>query len=91
NLSLGPLVSAVAAGNTVIIKPSEMTPHASAVISKIMRAVFGPDEVTVIEGDAPVAQALLDLPFDHVFFTGSPAIGKVVMAAAAKHLTSVTL
>lgn len=91
NLSLGPLISAIAAGNTVILKPSEMTPHASAVIAKIIAAVFTPDEVTVIEGDAPVAQALLELPFDHIFFTGSPAIGKVVMAAAAKHLTSVTL
>lgn len=91
NLSLGPLISAIAAGNTAIIKPSEMTPAASAVICKIVREVFDPAEVTVFEGDAPVAQALLDLPFDHIFFTGSPAIGKVVMAAAAKHLTSVTL
>lgn len=91
NLSLGPLVSAIAAGNTAIIKPSEMTPHAAAIISKIVREVFDPSEVTVIEGDASVAQALLELPFDHIFFTGSPAIGKVVMAAAAKHLTSVTL
>lgn len=91
NLSIGPLISAIAAGNTAIIKPSEMTPAASAVICKIVREVFDPAEVTVFEGDAPVAQALLDLPFDHIFFTGSPAIGKVVMAAAAKHLTSVTL
>jgi aldehyde dehydrogenase (NAD+) len=91
NLSLGPLVSAIAAGNTAIIKPSEMTPAAAAVISKIVAEVFSPDEVTVIEGDAQTAQALLELPFDHIFFTGSPAIGKVVMAAAAKHLTSVTL
>ena len=91
NLSLGPLVSAIAAGNTAIIKPSEMTPAASRVIAKIVAEVFAPDEVTVFEGDAPVAQALLELPFDHIFFTGSPAIGKVVMAAAAKHLTSVTL
>lgn len=91
NLSIGPLISAIAAGNTATIKPSEMTPAASAVICKIVREVFDPAEVTVFEGDAPVAQALLDLPFDHIFFTGSPAIGKVVMAAAAKHLTSVTL
>lgn len=91
NLSLGPLVSAIAAGNTAIIKPSEMTPAAAAVIGRIVAEVFSPDEVTVIEGDAQAAQALLDLPFDHIFFTGSPAIGKVVMSAAAKHLTSVTL
>ncbi|MQR00887.1 aldehyde dehydrogenase family protein [Glaciimonas soli] len=91
NLSLGPLVSALAAGNAVIIKPSEMTPHASAVIDKILREVFAEDEVALFEGPASVAQALLELPFDHIFFTGSPAVGKIVMAAAAKHLTSVTL
>jgi len=91
NLSLGPLVSALAAGNAVIIKPSEMTPHASAVIRKIVAEAFTEDEVAVFEGDAPVSQALLALPFDHIFFTGSPAVGKIVMAAAAKHLTSVTL
>lgn len=91
NLSLGPLVSAIAAGNTVIIKPSEMTPAASRVIARIVSELFTPDEVAVVEGDASVAQALLELPFDHIFFTGSPAIGKVVMAAAARHLTSVTL
>ncbi len=91
NLTLGPLVSALAAGNTAIIKTSEMTPHLSQVISKIIAAAFTPDEVVVFEGDASVAQGLLALPFDHIFFTGSPAIGKIVMAAAAKHLTSVTL
>ncbi len=91
NLTLGPLVSAIAAGNAVIIKTSELTPHASAVISKIISAAFDPAEVTVFEGDASVAQSLLELPFDHIFFTGSPAVGKIVMAAAAKHLTSVTL
>lgn len=90
-LSLGPLISAIAAGNTAIIKPSEMTPHASAVIAKIIREVFSEDEVALFEGEADVAQTLLDLPFDHIFFTGSPAVGKIVMAAAAKHLTSVTL
>ncbi|CAH0353257.1 aldehyde dehydrogenase family protein [Aquabacterium sp. CECT 9606] len=91
NLTLGPLVSAIAAGNTAIIKPSEMTPHLSAVIVEIVREVFSEDEVAIFEGDASVSQVLLDLPFDHIFFTGSPAIGKVVMAAAARHLTSVTL
>ncbi len=91
NLSLGPLVSAIAAGNTAIIKPSELTPHASAVTAKILRETFTEDEVALFEGDAPVAQALLELPFDHIFFTGSPAVGKIVMAAAAKNLTSVTL
>jgi aldehyde dehydrogenase (NAD+) len=90
-LSFGPLVYALAAGNTVILKPSEMTPHCSALMAKIIRSIFSEDEVAVVEGDAAVSTALLALPFDHIFFTGSPAIGKVVMTAAAKHLTSVTL
>jgi aldehyde dehydrogenase (NAD+) len=91
NLSLAPLVSAIAAGNSVIIKPSELTPNASRVIAEIVREAFTPDLVTVIEGDAGIAQRLLALPFDHIFFTGSPAIGRIVMEAAAKNLASVTL
>lgn len=91
NLSLGPLVSALAAGNSVIIKPSELTPNASRVITQIVREAFTPDLVTVVEGDAGVAQCLLTLPFDHIFFTGSPAIGRRVMEAAARNLASVTL
>lgn len=91
NLTFGPLVSAIAAGNTVMLKPSEMTPHLSALMARIVREVFAEDEVALLEGDASVAQALLELPFNHIFFTGSPAIGKHVMAAAAKHLASVTL
>lgn len=91
NLTFGPLVSCIAAGNTAILKPSEMTPNLSAVMVKITREVFAEDEVAIFEGDSAVSTALLALPFDHIFFTGSPAIGKVVMAAAARHLTSVTL
>ncbi len=91
NLSLGPLVSAVAAGNTVILKPSEHTPHTSAVIQKLLRHVFPPEEVAVIEGGVDVSTELLALPFNHIFFTGSPQVGKVVMKAAAEHLASVTL
>jgi aldehyde dehydrogenase (NAD+) len=91
NLTFGPLASAIAAGNTVIIKPSEMTPHLAALMTQVVHEIFTEDEVAIFEGDASVSQALLELPFDHIFFTGSPAIGKVVMAAAAKHLTSVTL
>jgi aldehyde dehydrogenase (NAD+) len=91
NLTLGPLVSAIAAGNTAILKPSELTPHLSAVICKVVREVFTEDEVAIFEGEADVSQALLELPFDHIFFTGSPMIGKLVMGAAAKHLSSVTL
>ncbi len=91
NLTLGPLVSAIAAGNTAIIKPSELTPQLSALISEVVREVFSPDEVAIFQGDAQLATELQKLPFDHVFFTGSPAIGKHVMAAAASHLASVTL
>jgi aldehyde dehydrogenase (NAD+) len=91
NLTLGPLASAIGAGNTAIIKPSELTPACSAVMADIIRATFDAAEIALFEGDAAVSTELLSLPFDHIFFTGSPAVGKIVMAAAAKHLTSVTL
>lgn len=91
SLSVGPLVSAIAAGNTVIIKPSEATPHTSALIAAMAKEIFDETEVTVVEGDASVSQYLTSLPFDHIFFTGSPAVGKLVMKAAAENLTSVTL
>lgn len=91
NTLLGPLVSAIAAGNTVILKPSEFTPHVNAVVAELIAEVFDPAEIAVVQGGAVTAQHLLALPFDHVFFTGSPAVGKIVMAAAAQHLTSVTL
>jgi aldehyde dehydrogenase (NAD+) len=91
NLTLGPLVSAIAAGNTAIVKPSELTPHMSGLICQLIADLFPPDEVATFQGDAQVSQALLDMPFDHIFFTGSPTVGKYVMGAAAKHLASVTL
>jgi aldehyde dehydrogenase (NAD+) len=91
NLCFGPLVSALAAGNTAILKPSEMTPAVSTVMAEIIAEVFTPDQVALFEGSLPTSQVLLELPFDHIFFTGSPAVGKVVMKAAANHLTSVTL
>lgn len=91
NTVLCPLVSAVAAGNTVIVKPSELTPAVSRVVGELLAAVFTPDEVVVVQGGMHTAQHLLSLPFDHIFFTGSPAVGKVVMKAAAEHLASVTL
>ncbi len=91
NLTLGPLVSAIAAGNCAMIKPSEMTPHASACMKQILGDLFDEDEVAVVEGDAMVAEALLKKRFDHIFFTGSPNVGRIVMHAAAEHLTSVTL
>ena len=90
-LTLGPLVSAIAAGNCSIIKPSEFTPHTTAFLRKLLMGLFPEEEVALVEGDAGIAQALLALPFDHIFFTGSPSVGKVVMKAAAEHLASVTL
>ncbi len=91
SLCFGPLVSALAAGNTAIVKPSEMTPAVSSVMGKVISQAFPANEVAMFEGTAETARALLELPFDHIFFTGSPAVGKLVMAAAAKHLAGVTL
>ena len=91
SLMVGPLVSSLAAGCTAILKPSEMTPHTAALISTMVQELYRPEEVTVFEGDVAVSTALLKLPFDHIFFTGSPAVGKIVMRAASDHLTSVTL
>ncbi len=91
NLTLGPLISAIAAGNTAILKPSEMTPESTTCMRRILGDLFEEDEVAVIEGDASVAAALLQKRFDHIFFTGSPAVGRIVMKAAAEHLTPVTL
>jgi aldehyde dehydrogenase (NAD+) len=91
NLTFSPLISALAAGNPVMLKPSELTPALSAVMARLIAQVFPEDEVAVFEGPAQVAQALQELPFDHVFFTGSTTVGRQVMAAAARHLASVTL
>ena len=90
-LCLSPLVAAVAAGNCALLKPSEKTPQTSALIDQLVRDVFDPAEVTVVQGGAEVSQALLELPFDHFFFTGGPRVGRKVMEAAAKHLAGVTL
>ncbi|MEY4983694.1 MAG: hypothetical protein RIR62_1960 [Pseudomonadota bacterium] len=90
-LCLSPLVSALAAGNAAVVKPSEMTPATSALVARLLAEALPPDLVRVVEGGVAVAEALLDLPFDHVFFTGSTAVGRRVMAAAARHLTPVTL
>ena len=91
NLTFGPLVTAIAAGNTVMVKPSEHTAHASAVMRRMIEDIFDEGEVAVLEGGVPTSTALLSLPFNHIFFTGAPEIGKVVMEAASKHLASVTL
>jgi aldehyde dehydrogenase (NAD+) len=90
-LALGPVVSAVAAGNCVILKPSEVSPHTSQFLQTLLEETFPREEVAVVQGDQAVATELLNLPFNHVFFTGSPTVGKIVMQAAAKHLASVTL
>lgn len=89
-LSVGPLVSALAAGNAAVLKPSELAPATSAVLTKVL-ADLPDDLVAVAEGGVDVATGLLELPFDHIFFTGSPEVGRVVMAAAAKRLIPVTL
>jgi aldehyde dehydrogenase (NAD+) len=90
-LTVVPLVAALAAGNAVILKPSEKAPATEAVLAKLIRETFPPEEVAVATGGPGVAQALLELPFDHFFFTGSTRVGRIVMEAAAKHLASVTL
>lgn len=90
-LTLGPLVSAISAGNTVILKPSEFTPHTSKVMQKMLADIFPANYISVVLGGVEESTALLKLPFNHIFFTGSPAVGKIVMEAAAKNLTSVTL
>ncbi|MDO1502398.1 aldehyde dehydrogenase family protein [Winogradskyella maritima] len=91
NLTFSPLVGAIAAGNAAIIKPSEMTPNVSSLIAKIVSDLFNEDEVAVVEGEVEASTHLLKLPFNHIFFTGSPAVGKIVMKAASAHLASVTL
>ncbi len=86
-----PLVPIIAAGNTAILKPNELAPATSRISAEIVRAVFDEREVAVFEGGIELAQELLALPVDHIFFTGSPKVGRVVMGAAARHLSSVTL
>ncbi|PJZ26697.1 aldehyde dehydrogenase family protein [Leptospira hartskeerlii] len=90
-LAIAPLTAALAAGNTAIIKPSEFTPETSKLLTKLVKETFEEGEVAVFEGDHTVSTALMELPFDHIFFTGSTHVGKIVMAAAAKNLSTVTL
>ncbi|MEV4144471.1 aldehyde dehydrogenase family protein [Amycolatopsis sp. NPDC049691] len=90
-LTLGPLVGALAAGNCAVVKPSEHAPRTSALLAEQLPRYLDPDTVAVVEGDADVTQSLLAEGLDHAFFTGGTEIGKKVMAAAAKHLTPVTL
>jgi len=90
-LAVGPLAAALAAGNRVIMKPSETTPATAEALKRHIEGALGPDRVTVATGDAAVAEALCRLPFDHILFTGSTAVGRLVMQAAAENLTPVTL
>lgn len=90
-LLINPLIAAVAAGNCVIARPSEKTPHTALVLEEILAALFSSDEVALVTGEVEVAEKLLELPFDHIFFTGSTAVGKKVMSAAVKNLATVTL
>jgi aldehyde dehydrogenase (NAD+) len=90
-LVLGPLAAAIAAGNCCIVKLTDLCPATAAVAAKIIREAFDEREVALLEGGVEVAEALLELPFNHIFFTGSTRVGKLVMAAAAKHLATVTL
>ncbi len=91
NLTFGPLVSALAAGNTAVLKPSESTPTCAALMAKMVSEIFDPDHVVVLEGGPELSSHLVSLPFNHIFFTGGPQIGKKVLRAAAEHLTPVTL
>jgi aldehyde dehydrogenase (NAD+) len=91
NLTLTPLIGALAAGNTAILKPSELTPKTATVIQHLIEEAFPSEYVSVILGGREENEILLSLPFDFIFFTGSQKVGKVVMTAAAKHLTPVVL
>jgi len=91
NLILTPLIGAIAAGNCAVLKPSEISANTSALLGRLIPAYMDPEAVQVVEGDAETSTELLEQRFDHIFFTGSEAVGKIVMTAAAKHLTPVTL
>jgi coniferyl-aldehyde dehydrogenase len=90
-LTLGPAVTALAAGNRVMIKPSELTPHSSALLAQLLHRAFAADELCVVQGGADVAHEFASLPFDHLLFTGSTSVGRKVAAAAAANLTPTTL
>ena len=91
NLTLNPIISAIAAGNCIIVKPSEFTPNTSNLIQKIFDFIFKSSEISVVQGDHNIGAYLVKMKFDHIFFTGSPEIGSFVMEAASKNLVPVTL
>ena len=90
-LSLSPLVGAVAAGNTVVLKPSELSPNTSGIMAEIIEKVFPPEYVRVVEGDVEISKALLAEKWEYIFFTGSTRVGKIVYQSAAAQMTPVTL
>lgn len=90
-LAIAPMIGAITAGNTVVIKPSEATPHTASIIAEIISSVFPPEHVAVVEGGVEVSQKLLAEKWDYIFFTGSTKVGRIVYESAAKHLTPVTL
>ena len=90
-LTMGPLAAAIAAGNCCMVKLTDLCPATARVAAKIIKQAFDEKEVALFEGGVDVATALLELPFNHIFFTGSTRVGKIVMAAAARHLATVTL
>jgi coniferyl-aldehyde dehydrogenase len=90
-LALGPIITALSAGNRVMLKPSELTPATSALMAELIGKTFAADEVCVVLGDGGVAAVFSSLPFDHLFFTGSTAVGRIVAKAAAANLTPTTL
>lgn len=90
-LAIAPLIGAIAAGNCAVIKPSELTPKTSEVLAKLISDLFPEEYIAVVQGGVETSQTLLNEPFDYIFFTGSVPVGKVIMEAAAKNLTPVTL
>jgi aldehyde dehydrogenase (NAD+) len=90
-LLLSPLVGAIAAGNCIVLKPSEFAPHTVAIMAQVIGATFPEEYIALVQGEREAAEALLCEKFDRIFFTGSTNIGRAVMAAAARHLTPVTL
>lgn len=90
-LAIAPLIGAIAAGNCAILKPSELTPTTSRLIHEILSSIFESEYIAVVEGGKEISKVLLDQRFDHIFFTGSVPVGKIIMEKASQHLTPVTL
>lgn len=91
NLSLSPLIGAIACGNCVILKPSEYAPHCASVLAKIVQSAFESTQVAIVQGDSTIGASLLEQKFDYIFFTGSVNVGRIVLQEAAKKLTPATL